>query len=928
MLNRNLVTATAVILALLSPAYAATDPKKAESYLTEGQKSLKKGDLRAAIIQFKNAVQNDPENAAARFELGVAQFAAGDAVSAEKELRLAREKGLDEAKVLPVLAQVYLRQGKDDQLLSEIPVGERAKEAESEIRLMRGYAFINKQRIDDAEASFQEALKRTDKPSRAQVGLARLRAAAGKLDEANGMVSQALAAEPKLLEGWMLTAQLRRAVDDQKGALDAYAKVLDIDPRNDAARLERANVLMALDRVDEADADVGAVLKTNGGNPMANYLNAMVLARRGQYKAAEGALQKLGPAATKYAPALYLAATISLAQQQYAQAEDNISRYLAMRPNEPGAVLILANSLIRRDNPKRALEVLKQASEAHPENLTLLTALAEAYGRNADPKNADAVLDQLVKVAPDDPALRTQLATQRLRLGQSEEALHDLESAIRKAPNSLEAGLLLVATHLQRNEVPAAEKAVDELAAKVPDNPVVHNLRGAVAMRKNDLAKAREAFGAALKLRADFAPAQMNLAQIEIAEKHPERAKALYDEILKRDATDQGALIAQADLAQSQNRPNEALLWLEKARNADAKAAVPRVRLVQAYVARKDMAKALEIAREAEKAAPSNPGVLDVLGQAQIAAGEALSAVTTYRRLTEVLPADAGAQVRLSEALAATGDKAGARRAVEKALQISTGNLPAQERYANLAVADGFLNEAIEFARGLVKSAPADNPVADLLLGDLLMRAGKPADADAAYAAGMKRKEDSLLVARRSGALVAAKQDAKAVSLLQDWLGRFPKDGQARFALASVYLDQKQVDPAIAEHERLYAENPNNVVVLNNLAWLYQQKNDDRAVTMGEKAYNAVPDSPAVADTYGWILMQRGDTQRALPLLQKASAQAPGQPQIGYHYAVALNKAGRKSEAAEVLKKSLGSKDAFDERAEAMTLMKQLSSGG
>ena len=928
MLNRNLVTATAVILALLSPAYAATDSKKAESYLTEGQNALKKGDLRTAIIQFKNAVQNDPESAAARFELGVAQFAAGDVVSAEKELRLARDKGFDEAKVLPVLAQVYLRQNKNDQLLGEIPPGERAKEAESEIRLMRGYAFINKQQIDDAEASFQEALKRTDKPARAQVGLARLRAAAGKLDEANQLVSQALGAEPKLLEGWMLTAQLRRAADDQKGALDAYAKVLEIDPRNDAARLERANVLIALGKVDDADADIGAVLKTNGASPMANYLNAMVLARRGDFKAAESALQKLGPAAATYAPALYLTATINLAQQQYAQAEDNINRYLAQRPNEPGAVLILANSLIRRDNPKRALDVLKQASDAHPGDLSLLAALADAYGRNNDAKDAEAVLDQLAKVAPDDAAVRTQVATQRLRLGQSEEALHDLESAISKAPDSVDAGLLLVATHLQRNEIEAAEKAADDLAVKLPDNPVVQNLRGAVAMRKNDLPKAREAFGAALKLRADFAPAQMNLAQIEVAEKHPERAKALYDEILKRDATDQGALLAQADLAQSQNQPNEALLWLEKARNADAKAVIPRVRLVQAYVARKDMAKAIEIAREAEKTAPNNPGVLDALGQAQIAAGEGLSAVTTYRRMVDLLPADAGAQVRLSEALGATGDKAGARRAAEKALQISTGELPAQERYINLAAADGFLNEAIEFARGLVKSAPAENPAADLLLGDLLMRAGKPADADAAYAAGMKRKEDSLLVARRSTALTAAKQDAKAVSLLQDWLGRFPNDGQVRFALASIYLDEKKYDPAIAEHEKLYAVNPNNVVVLNNLAWLYQVKNDERAVTMAEKAYGVVPDSPAVADTYGWILVQRGDTPRALPLLQKASTQAPGQPQIAYHYAVALKNAGRKSEATEVLKKSLDSKATFDERAEATTLMKQLSSGG
>src|ERR1051325_11208721 len=64
-------------------------------YLSNARDALKKGDLKSAQIDLRNAVRADPQNAEAHFLLGRVSIELGDPVAAEREAEAARQRGFD-----------------------------------------------------------------------------------------------------------------------------------------------------------------------------------------------------------------------------------------------------------------------------------------------------------------------------------------------------------------------------------------------------------------------------------------------------------------------------------------------------------------------------------------------------------------------------------------------------------------------------------------------------------------------------------------------------------------------------------------------------------------------------------------------------------------------------------------------------------------
>jgi Tfp pilus assembly protein PilF len=193
-----------------------------------------------------------------------------------------------------------------------------------------------------------------------------------------------------------------------------------------------------------------------------------------------------------------------------------------------------------------------------------------------------------------------------------------------------------------------------------------------------------------------------------------------------------------------------------------------------------------------------------------------------------------------------------------------------------------------------------------------------------AYALAYGKAASAALAKKLYYARLQLGKTESAHEALRQWLVAHPEDVDTRGLLAQALQTSGEQPKAIEEYRKLLDYDADNVTALNNLAWLYQEENNPEGVRYAERAYQLVPDRPEVIDTLGWLLVQTGDTNRGLVLLQEAATKAPHIPEIRYHMAAALVKAGRREEARKELDRLLKSSKTFPERDKAEALREQL----
>ncbi len=544
--------------------------------------------------------------------------------------------------------------------------------------------------------------------------------------------------------------------------------------------------------------------------------------------------------------------------------------------------------------------------------------------QNNDYAKAREYFDKATKVDPKSAGARTGLAVSRLAAGDSDSGLADLEAAAQLDSDKHHADVLLIATHLQRSRYDQALKAAEALEKKQPKNPLTYNLKAAAYLGKKDVKAARAELERALELQPGYLPAALNLAQLDLQDNDPQRARRRLEAILQIDPNNAQALLAIASLGPRLGAtPQEQVQWLERAVRASPGTPQPRLMLARFYSQSGEQKKALDVVQQAAAASPNNPEVLEALGSAQLAAGDKNQALATFTKLVSLQPKSPVALLRLATVQAANADAAGAAGSLRKALALKPDFTEAQVFLAQLDVRAGRRSEALAAARQIQKQAPK-SPVGHVLEGDVLMSDKNYPQAAKAYESAYAMGRSGTVAMKLHAAYREAGKPEEAEARLVNWLKIAPDDAAVRVYYADDSLKSGKYRNAIEQYEWLLQKQPDSIVVLNNLAWAYQQVKDKRALETAERAYKLNPDNPAVADTLGWILVEQGSATRAVELLQKAVAAAPKAPSIRYHLAQAWLKAGKKDKARDELEGLLSAGAQFPEQNEASNLLKQL----
>lgn len=897
--------------------------KDAASLLTEARAMLAAGDERGAMIQLKNAVEQDGQNAEARYELGRLYLAQFDLASAEKELRHARDAGYAASAVDPLLARILLGQRSYQRLLDEIPAPAGDSADAATLKALRAMAQLGLGHKDEARQALQDALSTAPDNPEVRLALARLALIDNDTTRALDEIEHGLKADPAHLDSQLLKGDVLHATGKPAEAAAVYRNILENHPNHTPARLALAGIAIAENRLANARKELTAARKTAPDNLQARYLEALVDFREGETQRARDGLAAVLKAAPDFVPALLLGGSIEFSLGNVQTAESHLNKVINATPRNPYARRLLAATQLRAGRADEATRTLAPLDPENSDDAAVNVVAGEIALAKKQWSKAAAHFEKAASTSPGNAMIRTELGATRMALGDAR-AMDDLLAASALEQGGGRADALVILHQLRNGQYDDALASADRLGKKFPASPVPWNYRGAAHLGRKDIANARASFERALKLDPVFFPAAGALARLDLQDKKPAAARARFETILKTDPKHLQALLALADLALEERDDKAYLAALEKAAAAHPQALQPRLRQARYWLSKGDGAKAVSAAQAAVAARPDDSAALGLLGDVQLASRDYENAVATYRRLGERLPGQAEPRVRLARAQLASGRGDDARASLREALRLKPEHLEAQLLMGNLEKQSARHDAALEIARRVQQQHP-EAVAGPALEGDIELARKRYPAALAAYERAHALAPSAATLIGQHQALAGAGRFDEGVKRLTAWLALHATDHRARFFLAGELMAHARYKDAATHYLVLNEQGPGDLVVLNNLASALSALKDPRASGFAEQALKLAPDNPAVMDTAGWILAQQGQSERGIRLLQQALSKAPEAGDIHYHFAAALALGGDKARAQQELERLIKSGTDFSQKPAALALLQTLT---
>ncbi len=305
-------------------------PESARAYFLLGKIHLEAGDQEAARQAWEGAIALEPDNRAARMELGLLYEAQGQVDLAGQHLAYA-----DPDEATPILWQrvwQHLNTGEEEAGLAALGLIIQLNPNDANARFVLADCLRLLNRYDEALRAYEEARRVAPDDMRFYLGRGQLYAAQGEGEKAVADMEAAVTQAPRSAEAWFYLGQYRwRFREDAAGAVAALEQALGLYP-NAWYATELGNLHRAVGDLEAAVAayEQAGTLPGRNAYTWATLGNAYM------------AQEEWGKAITAYQEALRLApenaslhAALAQAYEKAGQTEDAIAEYEAALQLEP-----------------------------------------------------------------------------------------------------------------------------------------------------------------------------------------------------------------------------------------------------------------------------------------------------------------------------------------------------------------------------------------------------------------------------------------------------------------------------------------------------------------------------------------------------------------------------------------------------------------
>jgi predicted Zn-dependent protease len=506
---------TVVVAALLLACGGAQARKIA--YMAKGREYYAAHDFDKARLEFRNAMQLDPNDAEASFMAGQTDERLGNWLEAAQMYQDAIQSNGKHLGARAQLGMLYVLSGAPDKAIGLIEPGLAIAPEDADLLTARAAA---RQQMGDkvgARADAEKAVHVAPTNESATVQLATIYTDAGETGQAIDLVSRSAQSHKASANLYLVLGQLYLSAGRHAEAVQALQRAVAIEPMALVNRYRLAQVLLLDKDVDAAEAVLRAAVAQAPDSAEAKLVLADLLGSNRSYEIAELELRRMTAASPgDYQLRLGLAqfyanhdkpheaeatyrqivkddgtgpnglaarnrlASSYLAANQLNAAAPLVDEVLKENPRDNDALITRAHLYLAQGKADAAITDLRAVQRDQPNSIPVLRELARAYLQNNDATLAEETLRAAVQTHPANADVQLELAQLLVRAGRLDQASPILEKLAAAQPGDQIVLESLFRVEMSRKDYAGARRTAGLLQVAKPELPIGNYLSGVV----------------------------------------------------------------------------------------------------------------------------------------------------------------------------------------------------------------------------------------------------------------------------------------------------------------------------------------------------------------------------------------------------------------------------------------------------------------
>ncbi|KMT66293.1 XrtA/PEP-CTERM system TPR-repeat protein PrsT [Catenovulum maritimum] len=866
-----------------------------------------KGESKAAVIELKNALQQDYNNVSARILLGKIYLANGEAEAAVKEFSLVKASRVDLSLFAIEYGNALLSVADYTRIIKEIKPTRQDEQLDASIYVLRGNAYQKLGKKTLSKDAFEQAKKLVPFHEGAILSEISLLMDMQQFDKAQSELEAILLDSPNNAQAWFLLAEISKIKGDLKVAIAKYIKAIQLNPKHQIARHTLIEIYLQQSELNLAFEQVNQLKQIWPNDPLNDYYQAILLLRQNKNAEAHSILAELSDkisaldskqVALNHQLSMINAISYFLLGQSE-NARSYINQLLLKNPYSLDLALMMAQIELDDGDYYAAQSLLDKWQANQVKNIRYYQVMGSALAKQKQYLRAETILNRGLSLYPNDVVLNRLLAVTYAHQGKQEQAIQKLKKLQSAGGVELLLGYIYLEEGMKQEALALARRLID---TNQEVSVSVKNFYAACLMSNSFIQEAKREFEQILQKEPGYKPAAINLARIYVLTKDTNSAKELLETLIELNGFDYSANELLVEIHLNEGSYFKANQRLEEALTKSSGDDISILkRLINTNLISNNFDAVEKYTELLNEKSPLNAFVIEARIKIDIDSGNLNSARRGAGVLYGLSLNNPEKLSRVLEYQVFIEDLEGAEKTLNRLVFLKAE--PAQ--YADSQIQ--YLLRKAGSRAALKELHKKGNLLTDMhrleLEKSINLHSGNFSTALSLVESQIKKKNTDLLSKQKISLLRKLGQYNQALDYVTAIIQNNPKKMDYQSIKADILLEIGRNKDAVSILQRLLVNDPTNPRLLNNLASSLAEIDPNQALVYIERA-KLSNESAILLDTFGWVLANLGKYEDALIQLRAAYLKAPRQADVNYHLAFVLNKLNRVNEAKSYLSKA------------------------